>query len=89
MYKDMYNDMLMCVFCDRLKFGSTAALNCRSGQSKGRYCKKELLLLLVLFLMSINNPIHSMNVFVGALFLHYHHTGRTIFITKAAILELK
>ena len=36
----------MGVFCDRLKFGSTAALDCRIGQNKGRYCKKELLLLL-------------------------------------------
>ena len=38
----------MGVFCDRLKFGSTAALDCRTGQNKGSYPKKELLLLLVL-----------------------------------------
>ena len=38
----------MGVFCDRLKFGSTAVFDCRTGQNKGRYCKKELLLLLVL-----------------------------------------
>ena len=31
----------MGVFCDRLKFGSTAALNCPTGQNKGRYCKKK------------------------------------------------
>ena len=31
----------MGVFCDRLKLGSTAALDCRTGQNKGRYCKKE------------------------------------------------
>ena len=37
----------MVVFCDRLKLGSTAALDCRTGQNKGRYCEKELLLLLV------------------------------------------
>ena len=37
----------MGVFCDRLEFGSTAALICRTGQNKGRYCQKELLLLLV------------------------------------------
>ena len=29
----------MGVFCDRLKFGSTAALDCRTGLNKGRYCK--------------------------------------------------
>ena len=43
----------MGVFCDRLKFGSTAALNCRTGQNKGRYCKKELLLLLVSLLKTM------------------------------------
>ena len=37
----------MGVFCDMLKYGSTAALNCLTGQNKGRYRKKELLLLLV------------------------------------------
>ena len=44
----MYMYQLMDVFCDRLKFCSTAALDCRTGQDKGRYCKKELLFLLVL-----------------------------------------
>ena len=37
----------MNIFCDRLKFGSTAALDCHTGQNKDRYCKKELLLLLI------------------------------------------
>ena len=37
----------MGVFCDRLKLCSTAALDCRTGQNKGRYHEKELLLLLV------------------------------------------
>ena len=37
----------MSVFCDRLKLGSTAVLNCQTGQIKGRYGKKELLFLLV------------------------------------------
>ena len=41
----------MSVFCDMLKFGSTAALDCCIGQNKGRYLKKELLLLLVLLSM--------------------------------------
>ena len=36
---DVYQ--LMCVFCDRLKFGSTAALDCRTGQNKGRYHEKD------------------------------------------------
>ena len=35
------------VFCDRLKSDSTAALDCLTDQNKGRYCRKELLLLLV------------------------------------------
>ena len=38
----------MAVFCDSLKLGSTAALDCRTGQNKGRYCKKEVSFLLVL-----------------------------------------
>ena len=42
----------MGVFCDRLKCDSTVALDCRTGQNKGRYCEKELLLLLVLMLRS-------------------------------------
>ena len=37
----------MGVFCDRLKLGSTAALDCWTGQNKDRYCEKELLFLLV------------------------------------------
>ena len=31
----------MDVFCDRLKLGSTAGLDCWTGQNKGRYHKKE------------------------------------------------
>ena len=38
----------MDVFCDRLKFDSTAAaIDCHTGQNKGRYGEKEVLLLLV------------------------------------------
>ena len=37
----------MAVFCDMLKWCSTAALDCRTGQKKSRYRKKELLFLLV------------------------------------------
>jgi hypothetical protein len=43
---------MMGVFCGKLKFGSTAALDCRTGQNKGRYCKKEFLLLLLLFVVA-------------------------------------
>ena len=43
----------MGVFCDRLKLGYTAALNCGTGLNKGRYCKKELLFLLVLLISFI------------------------------------
>ena len=43
----------MGVIYDRLKFGSTAALDCHTGQNKDRYCKKELLLLLVSLLQFI------------------------------------
>ena len=46
----------MGVFCDRLKLGSTAALNCQTGQNRGRYRKKELLFLLVL-LPDYNNKL--------------------------------
>ena len=38
----------MTIFCDMLKLGSTAALDYHNGQNKGRYCKKELLFLLIL-----------------------------------------
>ena len=31
----------MGLFCDRLKLGSTAALDCLIGQNKGKYCKKR------------------------------------------------
>ena len=31
----------MGVFCDRIKFGSTAALDCHTGQNKGRYIAKN------------------------------------------------
>ena len=34
----------MGVFCDKLKFGSTAALDCRTGQNKSRYGKKRALI---------------------------------------------
>jgi hypothetical protein len=60
----MYNDLiyqLIDVFCDRLKFGSTAALDCRNGQNKGRYCKKELLLLLVLLSEPNNVVVSTLN----------------------------
>ena len=43
----------MGVFCDRLKLYSTAALDCRTGQNKSRYRKKELSFLLV----SLYKPI--------------------------------
>jgi hypothetical protein len=34
----------MGVSFDRLELGSTAALDCRTGQNKGRYCKKWALI---------------------------------------------
>ena len=34
----------MGIFCDRLKLGSTAALDSRTGQNKGRYCEKSALI---------------------------------------------
>ena len=47
----------MDVFCERLKLGSTAALDCQTGQNKGRYCKKELSFLLV-SLIGSKEPAH-------------------------------
>ena len=44
----------MDVFCDRLKLGSIAALDCQTGQNKGRYHEKELLFLLVSLASTIN-----------------------------------
>ena len=38
----VYVHQLMGVFCDRLKLGSKAALDCQTGQNKGRYRKREL-----------------------------------------------
>jgi hypothetical protein len=46
----------MGAFCDSslgLKLGSTAALDCRTGQNKGIYCKKVLLLILVSLIWGI------------------------------------
>ena len=40
----------MCVFCDKVKFGSTAVLDCRTDQNNSRYSKIELLLLLMALL---------------------------------------
>ena len=45
LYACWLQSKLMVVFCDSLKFGSTAALDSHAGQNKGRDCKKELLLL--------------------------------------------
>ena len=39
----------MGVFCDKLKLCSTTALDCWTGQNKGRYRKQELSFLLVSF----------------------------------------
>ena len=47
----------MDVFCDRLEFGSTAALHYRTGQNKGRYCEKEPLLLISLELLLYGRTI--------------------------------
>ena len=44
----------MSVFGGRLNFDSTAALDYRTDQNKGRYCEKELLLLFLLLV----NPHH-------------------------------
>ena len=54
----------MDVFYDRLKLGSTAALDCHTGQNKGRYRKKELLLLLVSLyatILLLGLPIQFLN----------------------------
>ena len=45
---EQYAYQLMGVFCDRIMLGSTTALDCQTVQNKGKYCKKEFLLLLVL-----------------------------------------
>ena len=42
-YVQQYVYQLMAVFCDRLKLGSKAALDCYAGQNKGKYCKKRAL----------------------------------------------
>ena len=39
-----YVHQLMVVFCNRLKFGSTTALDFYTGQNKGRYCKKRAII---------------------------------------------
>ena len=55
----------MDVFCGRFKFGSTAALDCRTCQNKGRYRKKELLFLLVLLICIIYRAADSHVQIVG------------------------
>ena len=56
----------MGVLCDRLKLCSTVALDCRTGQDKGIYREKELLLLLVSLVPLI--PLVSFRTFRGLLF---------------------
>ena len=51
----------MGVFCDRLTLCSTAALDCRTGQNKGRYREKEFSFLLVL--LSATNIKFLANIF--------------------------
>ena len=53
----------MGVFCDRIKLGSTVALDCQTGQNKGRYRKKELLFLLVSLTLGKDTfyPLDSMS----------------------------
>ena len=50
----------MSVFCDKLKLCSTAALDRRTGQNKGRYRKKELSFLLVLLITTIAKRLHHL-----------------------------
>ena len=45
----------MGVFCERLKVGSTATLDFRTNQNKGRYREKELLLVLVLLFQNFKD----------------------------------
>ena len=45
---------MMGLFCDRLELGSTAALDCWTGQNKGRYHKKKELLFLLVLLILVN-----------------------------------
>ena len=52
----------MGVFCERLKLGSKGALDCQTGQNKGRYCKKELSFLLLslrqaMFIFLVSLPV--------------------------------
>jgi hypothetical protein len=54
----------MIVFCDRLKLGSTAALDCQTGKNNGRYSKKGLSFLFVSLVLEmsfteISKPIQS------------------------------
>jgi hypothetical protein len=53
----------MSVFGDRLKLGSTAALDYQTGQNKGKYCEKELLFLLVSLLkIVLKSTINSLTL---------------------------
>ena len=58
----------MGVFCDRLKLGCTAVLDCRTGQNKSRYRKKKALI-----------PTRLIDVNVAAmplLLLHCDYTNK-------------
>ena len=67
-------------FCDRLKFGSTAAPDCRTGQNKGRYREKELLLLLVsLVLKSDNLQYNTLSCWVDC-FINQASDGPSIIL---------
>ena len=58
----------MGIFSDRLKLGSTATLDFGTGQNKGRYCKEELLFLLVSLVINIaiSTPRGNLNIVRGS-----------------------
>ena len=72
----------MGVFFERLKLGSTAAIDCRTGQNKGRYCEKELSFLLVSLKVGMRigmeNSVLLPSYVCTQVFLHFISIGNCL-----------
>ena len=76
MFSYMYSNMSAdgCIFFDRLKLCFTAALDCRTGQNKGRYCEKELSFLLVSLLSQTTN--YLLNIKLACMYIFNPLSGQ-------------
>jgi hypothetical protein len=72
----------MGVICDRLKLGSTAALNCWTGQKKGKILRKRALIPTRLIALRPNMCYKYVNVF----FDHFTFSLKSTFETDVIFI---